>query len=354
MSGPGRVERTLFVGSFTPPKGSPGEGLTTVAAGPGHGDLRTVGLERGGCPAFLVQHPDRDLLYAASELPEGTIDTYSIAGGGTTRRIASVPTGPSPAHIAYGTVGTNAFVFTSHYFGGCFAVHRVGQDGVVGPCLDLVDRNAAGPDSTPKPTSRAHSAIFGPRGSFVLAADLGQDEVLTYTIDETTGRIAERFAAATPAGAGPRHMAWHPDGRLFVAGELGAVIMTFLVDPQTGRLTWLGQRESLADPAAFKVHSQPSEIALSHDGRFLHIANRRTDVISTFATDGGGLRPIGDVPTGGQTPRHFAVVDNELYVGNQDTDTVGSYRIDPSTGAVTVTGTQLRVRNPAVLLLRRE
>ena len=77
-------------------------------------------------------------------------------------------------------------------------------------------------------------------------------------------------------------------------------------------------------------------------------------MISTFATDGGGLRPIGDVPTGGQTPRHFAVVNNELYVGNQDTDTVRSYRIDPSTGAVTVTGTQLRVRNPAVLLLRRE
>jgi 6-phosphogluconolactonase len=353
MSGAGVADRTLFVGSFTPPKGATGEGLTTVAVDPSNGGLQQTALEYGGCPAFLVQHPTLDLLYAASELEAGTIDTYAIREDGSTERIASVETGASPAHIAFGRVGDSSFVFTSHYFGGCFAVHRVDENGVVGPRLDLIDRNAAAADGSRKPISRAHSAIFDPNGRFVLAADLGQDEVITYVVDEHTGTITERFSATTPTGAGPRHLAWHPDGRLFVAGELGAVIMTFDVDPDSGELSWRGSRESLADPSAFDVHSQPSEIALSHGGRFLHIANRVTDVVSTFSTDGGGLRPIGDVPTGGETPRHFAAIGDELYIGNQTTDTVRSFTVDPATGDVAPTGAELHVLNPAVLLFRR-
>jgi 6-phosphogluconolactonase len=346
-------DRTLFVGSFTPAKGSTGEGLTSVFVDGARGALQQLGLDRGGCPAFLAQHPTLELLYAASELPEGSIDTYAIHDDGTTERIASVPTGASPAHIAIGRVGGRLFAFTSHYFGGCFAVHAIDEDGVVGPCLDLIDRNAPSADGSPKPTSRAHSAVFDPAGRFVLAADLGQDEVITYSIDGATGKLTERSAAKTPTGSGPRHLAWHPDGRLFVAGELGAVILTFDVDPTTGELAWVGQRESLAYPAAFTAHSQPSEIALSHGARFLHIANRVTNVISTFATDGNGLRPIGDVPTGGATPRHFTVIDDELYLGNQDTDTVNAFTVDPGTGEVAPTGAELPVLNPAVLLVRR-
>lgn len=345
--------RTLFVGSFTPAKGSTGEGLTTVAVDPETGSMQQMGLDRGGCPAFLVQHPELDLLYAASELPEGSIDTYMIRVDGTAERIASVATGASPAHLALGRVGGNLLLFTSHYYGGCFAVHRVGADGVVGPCLDLVDRNAPAKDGSRRPESRAHSAVFDPVGRFVIAADLGQDEVVTYAVDERTGKLSERSAARTPTGSGPRHLAWHPDGQLFVAGELGAVLMTFRVDPPTGRLTWVGQRESLAHPERFGVLAQPSEIALSQDGRFLHLANRVTDVLSTFATSAGGLRPVGDVPTGGATPRHFAVVDDELYLGNQASDSVRSFRVDPRTGEVVWTGEELHVLNPAALLLRR-
>jgi 6-phosphogluconolactonase len=346
-------ERTLFVGSFTPPKGSTGEGLTTVAVERSGGRLQQVSFDRGGCPAFLVQHPTLDLLYAASELEAGTIDTYAIHNDGSTERIASIETGPSPAHIALGRAGESLFVFTSHYFGGCFAVHRLNEHGAVGPCLDLVDRNAPSTDSSEKPVSRAHCAVFDPNGRFVIATDLGQDEVITYAIEESTGKVTEVSAATTPTGAGPRHLAWHPDGRLFVSGELGAIIMTFHVDPASGELTWVGQRDSLTDPPSFDVHPQPSEIALSHGGQFLHIANRRTDVLSTFATDGDELRPVGDVPTGGETPRHFAAIDDELYIGNQGTDTVRSFSVDPKTGEVAATGSVLHVLNPAVLLFRR-
>jgi 6-phosphogluconolactonase len=346
----GLAERTLFVGSFTPPKGATGDGLTTLSATSQDGLIRQVGVENGGCPAFLVQHPTLDLLYAASELPSGSIDTYAVNVGATTERIATVVTGSSPAHIALGQVGPGTFLFTSHYFGGCFAVHRIEDDGTVSNILDLVDRRAAAPiDREPRP----HCAVFLPGERFVFATDLGTDEVLTYAIDEATGKATQVGSARTPTGAGPRHLALHPDGRLFVSAELGGVVMTFDVKADRS-LEWLGERPSLAEPSQQSGRPQPSEIALSHGGRFLHVGNRRVGVISTFATDGDTLRPIADTPTGGTTPRHFAVVDDELYVGNQESDNIRAFHVDPQTGQLTPSGAGAVVRCPVVILVARD
>ena len=346
----GLKERRLFVGSFTPPKGATGEGLTTLSATSHDGMIRQIGVEYGGCPAFLVQHPTLDLLYAASELPSGSIDTYAVNVDAATERIATAVTGSSPAHIALGQIGPETFLFTSHYFGGCFAVHRIEDDGTVSNVLDLVDRRAA-PRAGREP--RPHCAVFMPGERFIFATDLGTDEVLTYAIDETTGKVTEVGSARTPTGAGPRHLALHPDGRLFVSGELGGVVMTFDVEADRS-LAWRGERPSLAEPSKQSGRPQPAEIALSHEGRFLHVGNRRVGVISTFATDGDNLRPIGDTPTGGTTPRHFAVVGDELYVGNQESDTIRAFHVDPDTGRLTPSGAGTFVRCPVMILVARE
>ncbi|HVX06713.1 lactonase family protein [Humibacter sp.] len=345
-------ERTLFVGSFTAPKGARGEGLTTLSAAPEGAVLRLVGVDRGGCPAYLVQHPTLDRLYAASELPDGTIDTYAVEPDGSTRLIAQTATGSSPAHIALGVVDGTTFLFTSHYFGGCFAVHRVDDDGTVGELLDLVDRRpAAGPGRT----ARAHCAVFAPDGRFVYGTDLGTDQVLTYAIDAETGKITEVAAASTPADAGPRHLALHPDGRLFVSAELGGLVMTFRTSTD-GKLEWVGDRPSLAHrspagPAGDPVRPQPSEIVLSHGGRFLHVGNRRVGMISTFEVEDDDLRHIADTPTGGRTPRHFAVVDDELYVGNEDIDDVRAFHVDPQSGLLSPTGARVEVLCPVAILV---
>jgi 6-phosphogluconolactonase (cycloisomerase 2 family) len=64
----------------------------------------------------------------------------------------------------------------------------------------------------------------------------------------------------------------------------------------------------------------------------VHIGNRQLGVISTFSTTGDTLDPVSDTPTGGKIPRHFAVVDDEMYVGNQDTDSLVAFHVDPENG----------------------
>ena len=348
--------RILYVGSFTSALGGRGDGVSVLAVGgdPATPALTTVGRYPAGCPTFLAQHPSAEFLYAASEAPDGEVYSFAMAGDGTLVPIGVQATGPSPAHIVIGRVDGQLFAVTSHYWGGCFAVHRVQSDGALGPCLFVLDRNAARPGG---PQSRAHCAVFAPSGEYLLATDLGQNEILTYRLDPPTGELVQLGAVTAPPGTGPRHIAWHRDGRIFVSGELGASILVYTADSR-GQLSLVEDRSCLADPAAVTapsdgepaVRPQPAEIALSHGGRFVHIANRCTDVISTFATDGDRLRPVADTPCGGDQPRHFTVLDDELYVANQSTSTVDAFTLDPVTGVPGPTGAQVAVKHAACVL----
>ncbi len=60
----------------------------------------------------------------------------------------------------------------------------------------------------------------------ILVADLGSDTIGVYAL-EGDGRLTPKTATSTPAvpGAGPRHLAFHPDGHhLFVANELDSTV----------------------------------------------------------------------------------------------------------------------------------
>merc|ERR1711953_1500940 len=66
---------------------------------------------------------------------------------------------------------------------------------------------------------------------FALVSDLGQDKVYVYAIDAAAGRIAERSVLETAPGAGPRHMCFHPNGKLvYGINELDCTINVYALD----------------------------------------------------------------------------------------------------------------------------
>jgi 6-phosphogluconolactonase len=74
-----------------------------------------------------------------------------------------------------------------------------------------------------------------------------------------------------------------------------------------------------------------------------------------LAVDGatGSLTPIGHVPSGGRTPRHFALdpAGRWLLAANQDSDTVVAFGIDPASGQLAATGQVTRVPTPVCVLI---
>jgi 6-phosphogluconolactonase len=111
---------------------------------------------------------------------------------------------------------------------------------------------------------------------------------------------------ALPAGSGPRHFAFHPNGKwLFAINELSATITTFAWDQVSGRLTAGG---SVSTRPAEVTTGTTAEIAVHPSGRFVYGSNRGHDSIVVFRVDGGGALTLVEYEsTRGQTPRHFAI-----------------------------------------------
>ena len=122
---------------------------------------------------------------------------------------------------------TGRFVLVANYGegAGSVTVCRVEPDGRLGDMTDHVDAGA-GPDPVRQATSHAHMITSDPVTGDILVADLGSDTILVYSLGDE-GRLTPKTASNVNAvpGAGPRHLAFHPDGRhLFVVNELDSTV----------------------------------------------------------------------------------------------------------------------------------
>jgi len=65
----------------------------------------------------------------------------------------------------------------------------------------------------------------------------------------------------------------------------------------------------------------------------------------------GTLKARGQVLSGGQTPRHFAIdpTGNYLLAENQESQDIVVFHIDPATGNLTPTGQTIEVPSPVCI-----
>src|SRR5207249_8923250 len=85
----------------------------------------------------------------------------------------------------------------------------------------------------------AHSINVDAANRFAVAADLGLDKLLVYRFDAAKGTLTPNDppAAQVAPGAGPRHFAFHPNGRhAYVINELNSTVTAFDYDAGRGVL----------------------------------------------------------------------------------------------------------------------
>ncbi|HEX8629865.1 MAG TPA: lactonase family protein [Catenuloplanes sp.] len=337
----------IFLGCYTGESGGKGEGVTAVRRDPRTGGLSRVGVAAPTpSPSFLARHPVLPVLYAANELDEGTVSAWEVDGdGGLTALAVEATGGAHPCHLAVTPDGRH--LITANYGSGSLAVHALDDRGTPGRRCDLLTHDGRGPDPQRQDGPHAHMVAPEPHRSEVLAVDLGADRVYRHRLDPVSGRLVPQGVAIQAApGAGPRHLARHPDGRgMFLVAELDATVTGYEPDPADGRL-----REWARFAASGHPGSQPSEIVVSPDGRFLYVGNRGPDTVSVFALSEDPPIPVAEVPSGGRWPRHFTVLGGYLYVANERSHSVAIFRIDPETGIPHPAGAPLDQGSPTCVL----
>jgi len=160
--------------------------------------------------------------------------------------------------------------------------------------------------------------------------------------------------ASLHAGAAPRHLAFHPNGRFaYVNGEADMTVTAFAYDPERGAFSELHHLSTLPEGATGERLST-AQILVDPSGRFVYVSNRGHDSIAIFAIDQqtGRLTAVGHASTGGRTPRNFAIDPSGafLYAANQNSDTIVHFRRDAQTGQLTPTGQVTEVGAPVCIL----
>lgn len=333
----------IYVGSYTPEADGKGTGISVWDS-----HLRPAAPTAAlPAPSWLVAHPAAPMLYAVSELDDGAVNALSIAPDGALRVASRQPSGGSaPCHLAVTADGRH--LLCANYGSGSVAVFAVNDDGTLGTRTDLVTHPGTGADPSRQEGPHAHHVSV--IDAEVTAVDLGTDTLYGYRLGPD-GRLRPLWETYAGAGVGPRHLVSTPTGRRYVADELASTVSVYDPDASGAGLRLVHRRPAtLTEPGE---RSYPSEIALSADLRFVYVANRGSDTVTTFAVDGDELTGVGETPCGGRQPRQFTLDDDLMYVANQQSHSVTVLRVDPGSGIPRLTSARIDVPSPACVLIRR-
>ncbi|WP_210521351.1 lactonase family protein [Hymenobacter terricola] len=375
-SGPGLLSIALFAGCVRPvaSTGSTKDYLlyvgTNVASeqestiflyrvSPTTGTLTRVSAQRGGpSPTYMTLAPNHCFLYAVNETQtfrgavSGGVSAFAVdPHTGDLKLLDQQPSnGASPCYISLDHTSKAALV--ANYVTGNVSLLPIAADGQLGaPTTD--QHTGSGPHKN-QTGPHAHCLLPDPANKFAFAVNLGTDRVYAYRLDPAKGqltRLPEPAFTAKP-GAGPRHLVFHPNGKLaYLVNELNSTVTALAYNAATGQFRELQTVSAL--PASYTGENSCADIHVAPSGLFLYASNRGHNSIAVFAIDtaNGTLVPIQDVDTQGKTPRNFTLDPSGrlLLVANQNSNNVVTFRVDPQSGQLAPTGQTAEVPSPMFL-----
>ena len=343
----------VYIGTYTGPKS---KGIYAFRFNQASGALTSIGLAaETPSPSWLTASPSGQFLFAANETnnvdadKSGGVSAFRIdrATGGLTALNSQSSRGAHPCHLAVDRAGTHLLV--ANYTGGNLAVLPIGADGRLGPASQVVQHKGSSVNADRQKEPHAHSIDFDPAGRFAVSADLGADRIFVYRYDPKGGRLSAGLhpAVAADPGAGPRHVAFLPDGAFaFAINELASTITSYTWDAGRGALKTLSTVSTL--PAPHRGNST-AEIRVHPSGRFVYGSNRGHDSIAVYrVSPTGSLSLVEYEPTRGKTPRNFTIDPSGQWIvaANQASDSLSVFRIHQKTGALTPSGPLASVGAP--------
>jgi 6-phosphogluconolactonase len=351
----------MYVGTYT---GSKSKGIYGYRLDGKTGQFTTLGvMAEVANPSFVVTDPGQHFLYASTERSDtpgpdgnsGYLSSYKIdPATGALKFVNRVfAGGTTVAHLVVDH--TDKMLIVANYGAGNVSSFALRSDGGIGELTRLDQHSGSSVNSRRQAGPHPHSVVLSPDNRFLFVPDLGLDKVFSYRIDPDKVTFLSNnppFVSVNP-GLGPRHLTFGVGAKFaYAVCEMGSSVVSFSYDQDKGSLTPVQTISTL--PPDFKGVDNSAEIEADRTGRFLYASNRGHDSITVFAIDPqkGTLTPIQVMPTGGKTPRNFAIdpTGKHLLAANQDSDTITVLDIDSKTGKLKATNQSVDVPSPVSIL----
>ncbi len=319
-------------------------GLKTVELDTATGEMRITSEHRVSNAIYQAVSPDGKTLYSCTG--DGLASFQLAADGSIAERTDEIALGKCVCHVAAMQDGKH--VVFADYTGGFAGSVEVSGGRFANPVLHR--HEGCGPNLPRQSHAHCHQALPTPDGKSYCVVDLGLDEVVMYP----EGRVFK----TSPVGAGPRHLAFHPNGRFaFLSSELGNLVSVLSWSDKDGfrLIASLPTREhpDPSDITASDSTNLAAAIRLSPDMKRVIVSNRGENSLVAYDFDEttGQIKFKARTKLDGSWPRDFIFVDETLVlVAMERSGEIISLRYDSMTGAF-VRLSALRGLNRPVSLL---
>jgi 6-phosphogluconolactonase len=303
-------------------------------------------------PAHFTLSADGRRLYMCNTGTPGGVSAFAVVDrktGALQLLNYKESRGRGPSYVSVDKSGR--YVLDANYGGGFVEVHSLAADGSLGEQTAFVQHEGSSVDPQRQTKPYAHWIRTDPTNKFALVTDLGTDKVVIYRFDAKTGKLTPNDPAFTKVhgGSGPRHMAFHPNGKwLYAVQEISNEVIAFNWNADQGTATQFQQVKTL--PADFTAPNTAAEIAVRSDGKFVYVSNRGHDSLVVYSVDAqsGELTLRQRVPSRGKVPRYFTFDPDEkwLIVSNQEGGSVTVFSIDAGSGELAPVGEPVAIPKP--------
>ncbi len=355
------MKQIFFVGSYTAGDSSAasGQGIYTCTLESSTGQMVLEScFEACKNPSYLALDEENRRLFAVEECAaelSPAVRAFTINEGFAVEPLnsRSVP-GGAPCYLALDA--DKRFLTVANYSTGNVLLYPLGRDGTIGEIADNVYHTdyhtGRSVNLDRREAAHPHATVFGPNNQTVYVPDLGTDEIVSYWLGTEGVKLEPLSRLKMPAGAGPRHLVFHPEEPVaFVLNELDSSLS--VLRRYGYELTLLSSVPTL--PAGFQGENTGAAVRVHLSGDFVYASNRGNDSVAVFRFERAAqrLHSVQHIASQGQIPRDFAL-DPEgklAVVANQQTNNLVSFWINDETGKLEPTGYRLDIGTPVCIAM---
>ncbi len=341
----------FFVGTFEGKVGSKGIYKFRLNS---KGEFTSLGLVgRVENPSYITFNDNKKYLLSVSLYPSfgpGNLESFLVTKRGL-KSISKTVTDKAPGFVS----AKGSHVLVANYSGGTTELFKLSPNGKLSHSLSKEQHEGKG-DNNRQEAPHSHSAWFSPDSNVIISPDLGTNHLWFSDLDPNTSTLKPRRQKKLTLneGAGPRHLAFHPQHSnwIYVINELDNTI-SFVTTNDKGKYKLVSSISTLPKNISGN-NNVAAHILISNDGKFLYASNRGESdslVIYEINQYSGELSLVGFENVKGDFPRHFAFSPNEefIVVANQNSNNLVSYKRSRTTGKLIFID-KVKTPNPTCVL----
>jgi len=303
-------------------------------------------------PSFLTLSSDGKYLFACTESKTtkgGSVSSFEFNPDKKSLRFISTQKsgGENPVYLMAHPNGK--WLVNGNYTEGSVSVYPISEGGKIEPFVQNIQYTEGSVNPERQDRAHIHSTVFSPDSEYLFLPDLGADKIRTYGFKSENNLPLQEaeipFTKTTP-GSGPRHLTFHPNGKLaYCIEEMGGAVNVYSY--KNGKLNNLQRINTHSKK--YKENFESSDVHISPDGKFLYASNRgKENNIAVFSIQSDGtLKTIGYQSVKGKHPRTFDLDPSGkfLITANTLSNNVTVFKRNEETGLLKKVGKKIKIRN---------